>query len=129
TPRVRDFADIVRVTAKTGGNNHRVAGTLVGERQRPHLIEAWGWRFNVQLEDHLTVLRYEDQPGMLGRIGTALGDAGVNIVSAAVGYRPNGSGDGTAVMVVSSDKPVPAEALDALLGSGGFTAARTVSFA
>ncbi len=55
--RARDFADIVRVSVRSGSDTARVAGTLVGERQRPHLIEAWGWRFNVQLDDHLTVLR------------------------------------------------------------------------
>ncbi len=127
--RARDFADIVRVSVKSGGNSTRVAGTLVGERQRPHLIEAWGWRFNVQLDEHVTVLRYRDQPGMLGRIGTVFGDAGVNINSAAVGYRPSDEpSDGTAVMVVSSDRPVPAEALSQLLASDGFEAARTVSF-
>ena len=43
-------------------------------RDRPHLLEAWGSRFNVQLEDHLAIFRYEDRPGMLGRVGTALGE-------------------------------------------------------
>lgn len=126
--RARDFADIVRVSVRSGADTARVAGTLVGERQRPHLIEAWGWRFNVQLDDHLTVLRYRDQPGMLGKIGTVLGEAGVNIVSAAVGYRPGDESDDTAVMVVSSDQPVPAATLEQLLASDGFEQARTVSF-
>lgn len=127
--RARDFADIVRVTVGSGGATGRVAGTLVGQQQRPHLIEAWGWRFNVQLDDHITVLRYQNRPGMLGRIGTVLGEAGVNINSAAVGYRPEElADDGTAVMVVSSDSPVPASALEQLLAGEGFQAARTVSF-
>lgn len=127
--RARDFADIVRVSVKSGGESTRVAGTLVGERQRPHLIEAWGWRFNVQLDDHVTVLRYQDKPGKLGLIGTVLGEAGVNINSAAVGYRPNDApSDGTAVMVVSSDRAVPASAIEQLLAAEGFEAARTVSF-
>ncbi len=71
--KARDFADIVRVSVRSGNEGARVAGIPSWcERQRPHLIEAWGWRFNVQLDDHLTVLRYRDQPGMLGRIGTVL---------------------------------------------------------
>ncbi|MDO9355915.1 MAG: phosphoglycerate dehydrogenase [Solirubrobacteraceae bacterium] len=127
--RARDFADIVRVSVRSGDTTTRVAGTLVGQQQRPHLIEAWGWRFNVQLDDHVTVLRYRDQPGMLGRIGTVFGEAGVNIVSAAVGYRPqDDAADETAVMVVSSDREVPAEALQQLLDSPGFERARSVSF-
>ncbi len=65
---------------------------------------------------------------MLGKIGTVLGEAGVNIVSAAVGYRPGDESDDTAVMVVSSDQPVPAATLEQLLASDGFEQARTVSF-
>jgi len=83
----------------------------------------------VQLEDFVTVLRYRDQPGMLGRIGTVLGDAGVNIVSAAVGYHSEGgSPDGSAVMVVATDNAVPESALNELLASEGFEAARSVAF-
>ncbi|HEX2016045.1 MAG TPA: phosphoglycerate dehydrogenase, partial [Solirubrobacteraceae bacterium] len=49
----RDFADLVRVTVVSEGEGTRVVGTVVGQRQRPHLLEAWGQRFNLQLEDHL----------------------------------------------------------------------------
>ena len=42
-----------------------MVGTVFGRRARPHLLEAWGARFNVQLEDHLAIFRYRDQPGLL----------------------------------------------------------------
>ena len=84
-PKARDFTDLVRVTATAGGSSTRVVGTVLGQQHRPHLLEAWGARFNVQLEQHLAIFRYKDQPGMLGRLGTALGDAGINIDAAAVG--------------------------------------------
>ncbi len=87
----RDFSDLVRVTVASGeGERTRVVGTLLGRRERPHLLEAWGSRFNVQLEEHLAIFRYEDRPGMLGRIGTAFGERGVNIRSAAVGMGADG---------------------------------------
>ena len=70
-PNARDFTDLVRVTVVSGDERSRVVGTVLGRRDRPHLLEAWGSRFNVQLEDHLAIFRYEDRPGMLGRIGTA----------------------------------------------------------
>ncbi len=89
SPEARDFTDLVRVRLRSGSELTRVVGTVLGRRNRPHLLEAWGSRFNVQLEQHLAVFRYRDQPGMLGRVGTALGAAGVNIVSAAVGHRPD----------------------------------------
>jgi D-3-phosphoglycerate dehydrogenase len=105
-----------------------VVGTTLGQRNRPHLLEAWGSRFNVQLEDHLAVFRYEDQPGMIGRVGTALGDAGVNIVSAAVGRHPGEHGaDGEAVMVVTADARVPQAVIERVVACDGFVAGRTVS--
>ena len=81
----RDYTDLVRVTLTCGEGSVRVAGTLIGRRNRPHLLEAWGQRFDLQLEDHITLFRYRDVPGMIGRVGTIFGEHGVNIVSAAVG--------------------------------------------
>ena len=123
--QARDFADLVRVAVVGGGEPTRVVGTVLGRRNRPHLLEAWGSRFNVQLEEHLAVFRYSDRPGMLGRVGTMLGDAGVNIVSAAVGWRPEGE-EGDAVMVVTADAAIPQAVVDAIAATDGFVAARAV---
>jgi D-3-phosphoglycerate dehydrogenase len=127
SPEARDFTDLVRVRLRSGKQLNRVVGTVLGRRNRPHLLEAWGSRFNVQLEQHLAVFRYRDQPGMLGRVGMALGAAGVNIISAAVGHRPGGDVDDEAVMVVTTDTPVPHAVLDGLLGDDDFFAARAVN--
>ena len=127
TLQARDFTDLVRVTVRGGGEPTRVVGTVLGRRNRPHLLEAWGSRFNVQLESHLTLFRYRDQPGMLGRVGTALGEAGVNVVSAAVGRRPVDETDSEAVMVVTADAPVPPSVLDAVVAGPDFFAARAVN--
>jgi D-3-phosphoglycerate dehydrogenase len=88
------------------------------------LLEAWGARFNVQLEDHLAIFRYKDQPGMLGRLGTALGDAGINIDSAAVGKeeRPE-----EAVLLVTTDRAVPDDVLATITASPDFHDAKAVS--
>jgi D-3-phosphoglycerate dehydrogenase len=132
-PHARDFTDLVRITVVSGGQSSRVVGTVIGSRNRPHLLEAWGSRFNVQLEDHLAVFRYLDRPGMIGRVGTVLGEAGINIISAAVGRRPESEGgdpaddDGQATMVVTTQSRVPQEVVDRLVESDGFIAGRTVS--
>ncbi len=107
----REYTDLVRVRVTAGGRTVRVAGTLFGQRNRPHLLEAWGHRFNVQLEDHITLFRYQDLPGMLGRVGTQFGEHGVNIISAAVGRLPDESPDdegGLAAMAITTGAPVPA---------------------
>ena len=124
----RDFENLVRVTVHAGDTTERVVGTTFGRRNRPHLLEAWGQRFDVQLDEHLAVFRYEDRPGMIGRIGTAFGEAGVNIVSAAVGRHDEGDGGGgEAVMVVTTDAAVPHAVIDAVVASGGFQDGRAIT--
>ena len=126
----RDYTDLVRVQVSTGSGTVRVAGTLIGRRNRPHLIEAWGQRFDVQLEEHITLFRYRDVPGMLGRVGTAFGQHGVNIVSAAVGRQPdeNATGDARlAAMAITTTSPVPAEVVEEIVSSDGFVAGQTVA--
>jgi D-3-phosphoglycerate dehydrogenase / 2-oxoglutarate reductase len=129
-PRARDFTDLVRVTVAGGGARERVVGTNFGRRHRPHLLEAWGQRFNVQLDPHLALFRYSDVPGMIGRVGTALGERGVNIISAAVGRLPDDdkrSPEALAVMVLTTDQAVPDDLVADLVGTGGFVDGRTVS--
>jgi D-3-phosphoglycerate dehydrogenase len=120
----RDYTDLVRVTV----NGERVAGTTLGRQNRPHLLEAWGQRFNVQFEENLALFRYRDVPGMIGRVGTCFGAHQINISSAAVG-RDTGDGepDGLAAMVVTTDAPVPSGVLDEIVALEGFEAGRAVS--
>ena len=127
TAHARDFTDLVRVTVVGGGARSRVVGTTLGRRHRSHLLEAWGSRFNVELERHLAIFRYEDRPGMLGRVGTELGDRGINIISAAVGRRPEDPAGGGAVMLVTADSPVPQEVVDLIVATDGFNGGRTIS--
>jgi D-3-phosphoglycerate dehydrogenase len=123
----RDFTDLVRITV--GGN--RVVGTTLGQRHRPHLLEAWGQRFNLQLDDdHFALFRYSDLPGMVGRVGTVFGAHGINISQAAVGREPpgeDGHRDSVAVMAVTTDAPVPQSVVDEIVASDGFVAGRAVS--
>ncbi|MBV9818598.1 MAG: phosphoglycerate dehydrogenase [Solirubrobacterales bacterium] len=126
----RDYTDLVRVEVTTADSTVRVAGTLIGRHNRPHLLEAWGQRFDVQLEEHVTLFRYRDQPGMLGRVGTAFGRHGVNIISAAVGRQPE-SADGAegqlAAMAITTALPVPQGVVDEIAVSEGFFLGRTVA--
>lgn len=127
--QARDFTDLVRVTVVSGTERHRVVGTTLGRHDRPHLLEAWDQKFNLQLEGNLLILRYVDQPGMVGRIGGLLGDAGVNIEQAAVGYHQDqeGARGRSAVMVITTDKPVSADTLSDILAQDNFEDGRTVS--
>ncbi len=127
--QARDFTDLVRVTVTGADARERVAGTTFGRRHRPYLVEAWGQRFNIQLDDgHIALFRYRDVPGMIGRVGGCFGDHGVNIDSAAVGQLPEDDVDGgLAVMIVTTDAPVPQAVVDEIVASDGFVAGRSVA--
>ncbi|MFN8217197.1 MAG: phosphoglycerate dehydrogenase [Solirubrobacterales bacterium] len=118
-----DFSELVTVRIHCGGADVEVAGTSVGPRAEPYLVSIWGEAFYLPFADHLTVFRYADQPGMIGRVGTLFGEEGVNIASAAVGAELGGE---TAVMVLTTDAPVRAETIDRILGDADFAAGRSV---
>jgi D-3-phosphoglycerate dehydrogenase len=125
--QARDFADLVRVTVVGGEQRVRVVGTTLGSHHRPHLLEAWGQRFNLQIEDHIALFRYRDVPGMVGRVGTCFGEHGINISSAAVGHVPEDGEEGLAVMVLTTDQPVPQDVIEQIVGLDGFVAGRAVA--
>ena len=125
----RDFTDLVRVAVWCGGKRQNgVVGTTIGSKHRPHLLAAWGQRFNLQLEEHLTLFKYRDVPGVIGRVGTMFGAHGVNIGSAAVGHTPpTAEGDRPAVMIVTTDAPVPQSLVDEITDADEFIQGRTVA--
>jgi D-3-phosphoglycerate dehydrogenase / 2-oxoglutarate reductase len=127
----RDYTDLLRVTVTGGGEAVRVVGTVIGQRNRPHLLEAWNQRFDIQLEDHITLLRNHDVPGMIGRVGSIFGEHGINIVSAAVGRLPDDHGDQgdgrLAAMAITTDVAVPREVVEQIVAVDGFVSGRTVT--
>jgi len=128
----RDFTELVRVTQICGDERTRVVGTTLGRRHRPHLLELWDRRFNLQLHDHLVLFQYEDVPGMIGHVGVVLGQDGINIENAAVGYDPDGEDDAApakrAVMVLTTSTPVPPEVVARVEEHPGIVKGRAINF-
>jgi D-3-phosphoglycerate dehydrogenase len=114
-----DFTELV--TVRVGGVE--VSGTGVGPRNVPYLVGVWGHSFYMPFADHLAAFRYADRPGMIGRVGTAFGEHGVNIVSAAVGAEASGE---EAVMALTTDAAVPADVIDEIAAGDGFFEGRAV---
>jgi D-3-phosphoglycerate dehydrogenase len=117
-----DFTELVTVRLGSGDHEVEVAGTGVGPKNEPYLVSAWGESFYLPFAEHITVFRYADQPGMIGRVGTAFGEEGVNIISAAVGAESGGD----AVMALTTDAPVRPDAVGKILGLDGFSVGRSV---
>jgi D-3-phosphoglycerate dehydrogenase len=118
-----EFTELVTVRIESGEEAVQVAGTAVGPRNLPHLVRVWGESFYMPFAEHLVVFRYQDQPGMIGRIGTIFGQHGVNIASAAVGAEESGD---QAVLALTTDAPVPDGVLDEILQLDGFHAGRAI---
>jgi D-3-phosphoglycerate dehydrogenase len=118
-----DFTELITVRIESGGETVEVAGTGVGPRNDPYLVGAWGQHFYLPFADHLAIFRYADQPGMIGRVGSAFGEHGVNIISAAVGADVEGS---EAVMALTTDAAVAQDVIDEIAGAGDFSAGRAI---
>jgi len=118
-----DFNELIRVTVIAGEERVAVAGTGIGPHQVPHLVEVQGRRLTIELERYVTVFRYEDLPGMIGRVGSVFGEHGINISSAAVGHTPDGvegAEHRRAAMVVTTDAPVSDEVVGQIVAREGF---------
>ncbi len=118
-----EFTDLVRITVRSNGDTVSVGGTTVGPRDVPYLVSLWDESFYLPVEDHMAVFRYSDRPGMIGQVGSTLGEQGVNINSAAVGAE---SGGDSAVMVVTADAPVTQETIEAITRQDGFSAGYSI---
>jgi D-3-phosphoglycerate dehydrogenase len=119
TVTAHDYVNLI--TLRSG--SHSVAGTLTGPRTEPRLVMMDDHTVEVPPAPHMVVVRNDDRAGMIGAVGTILGDAGVSISSMAVG--PSATGN-TALMVLSTDQLVPEDALDRLRGSAGISDVHTV---
>jgi D-3-phosphoglycerate dehydrogenase / 2-oxoglutarate reductase len=122
----QDFNELIRVTVVSGGEKVAVAGTGIGPNRVPHLVEVQGRRLTIELTPFVSVFRYADLPGMIGRVGTIFGGHGINISSAAVGHATDGDRQRLAAMVVTTDAQVPGEVVDEIVASEGFVAGWTV---
>src|SRR4051794_9212845 len=103
--REGDYHTLVRVTVTTARGESSVAGTLFADAA-PRLVEMFGIRVEAELEGEMIYIVNEDAPGFIGRLGTLLGEAGVNIGTFNLGRRSTG---GEAVALVSVDSPVGAD--------------------
>ncbi len=102
--REGDYHTLVRVTASTPAGERSVAGTLFGNAA-PRLVEMFGIAVEADLAGEMIYIVNEDRPGFIGRLGTALGEAQVNIGTFHLGRREAG---GEAVALVSVDGHIDA---------------------
>jgi D-3-phosphoglycerate dehydrogenase / 2-oxoglutarate reductase len=102
------YTNLMSLRAQTDAGQIVVGGTVigpVGER----LLRVLDFQIDMPPARYMAFFVYEDRPGVIGKVGTILGQAGVNIAWAAVGRNDPG---GPALMAITVDSPIPAEQLD-----------------
>ena len=122
--RETDYHTLVRVTVRTAAGERSVAGTLFGNAT-PRLVEIFGIKVEADLKGAMLYVVNEDKPGFIGRLGTKLGEASVNIGTFHLGRRDAG---GEAVVLCSLDQPVPQPLLADIAGLPGVKTVKALNF-
>ncbi|MEW6153738.1 MAG: phosphoglycerate dehydrogenase [Actinomycetota bacterium] len=107
-----DYVNLITVR----GPDHSIAGTLFGLGNEARLVMVDDHTVDIPPARHMLVVRNDDRPGMIGVVGTLLGRTGVNISDMDVGRSPSGE---AALMVLSTDQPVPDQVLEGLRSEPG----------
>jgi D-3-phosphoglycerate dehydrogenase len=114
------FANLVALRLKTSEEDLSVAGTLFGGGHL-RLVDVDSVEVDTIPQGNVLMVRNEDTPGTVGRVGTLLGAQGINIARMGLGRKP---GSGRAIMLIEVDSEVPAPALAELARLPGIREAR-----
>ncbi|RME74924.1 MAG: phosphoglycerate dehydrogenase [Planctomycetota bacterium] len=128
TSETYDYTHLVTTEVETveGGTQalrvRRLAGTIFGQRS-PRLVRLDGYQTDALPEGPMLLVSNTDTPGVIGLIGTLLGEQGINIASMYVGRDTTG---GTALAILNVDSEPPAEVLERLAAQPGILWVRTI---
>jgi D-3-phosphoglycerate dehydrogenase len=123
-PQQGVYESFIELTVTTERQTRGVAGTVFANGA-PRLISVKGIPTDAELSQHMLYVTNEDKPGFIGKLGTALGDAKVNIASFHLGRNAPG---GDAIALVSVDGPVPQTVVDAIRALPMVKQAKTLKF-
>ncbi len=124
TEKAGDYHTLIRVSVKTDAGERSVAGTLFSNSE-PRLVELFGIKVEAELAGHMMYIVNDDVPGFIGRVGTLLGEAQINIGTFNLGRREAG---GEAVLLLSVDSAVPAEVVEKARSLPGVKRVMVLSF-
>jgi D-3-phosphoglycerate dehydrogenase / 2-oxoglutarate reductase len=113
--QTRGYTNLLRVSVHRNGEQVEVEGTTIGRDDRLWLAAALGFLIEIELAPLMAFFRYDDIPGVIGRVGTTFGKADVNIANMAVSRSNQGN---KALMALSIDTPAPPELVDEFLAAG-----------
>jgi D-3-phosphoglycerate dehydrogenase len=121
--RPSDYQSLIRLTVTTDQRTRDVAGTLFAGL--PRLVEIKGIRIEAELGRYMLYLTNEDKPGFIGRLGTLLGRAGINIATFHLGRSAPGA---EAIALIEVDEPLSETVLAEVRALPGVVQAAPLSF-
>jgi D-3-phosphoglycerate dehydrogenase / 2-oxoglutarate reductase len=114
-----DFVNLITVR----GGGHSISGAIVGKRGDQRIVAIDEHSFDVPPAANMLMVKNDDRPGVIGLVGTMLGDAGVNIADMDVGRAAE---PGTAVMLIAPTASVPTEVVESLRRAPGIISVNTL---
>jgi D-3-phosphoglycerate dehydrogenase len=105
---MEEFADLLALEVRSDGSTLTLHGTLSARRQ-PRIVKIDKYVVEAAPEGYMLVIKNQDKPGIIGGLGTLLGQAKINIAGMSNGRESPG---GMAITVFNIDNPVPPEVLE-----------------
>ena len=115
-----DYVNLVSIR----GGHHSLAGTVVGLKGEQRLTRVDDNIVDMPPAANMLYVRNEDRPGMIGKVGTILGESDVNIDDMDVGRDPDGE---PSTMMVATDRPVPAAVVERLRSTPGIVSVHVMN--
>jgi len=104
-----DFVSLLILRAVTPHGPVEIGATLLGKKDEPRIVTLFGYELDMAPSKRMAFFRYGDRPGVIGQVGTIIGEAGVNIGTMDVGRDVEG---GSALMGISVDTTLTPETLE-----------------
>jgi D-3-phosphoglycerate dehydrogenase len=105
----QDYVSLISLRADTDAGPVKVGGTLLGKKNAERVMQIDDFDVEIAPAEHMIFFTYTDVPGVIGTVGTILGEHHVNIGTMEVGRKSEG---GQALMCLTVDAPVPADVLE-----------------
>lgn len=120
----KDWRSVIKVNVVTEARTRAVSGTLFTGKE-PRIVDIEGVRIEAGLTENMLFIRNDDKPGLIGQVGSILGDAGQNIANFHLGRTPQGD---SAICLVSLDNELPDNVMQKIQGLEQVTQAKKLSF-
>jgi D-3-phosphoglycerate dehydrogenase len=121
--RSPDYTNLITLRSTDKQGELTAGGTVFGPKNRPRLVKIYRHAIDIDPSQYMVFLRYEDVPGMIGKVGTIVGSHRINIAFMNVGRKKV---EGKAVMALALDDPLPAAVLEEIRAIPGVDGVRAV---